>query len=865
MPLDPDILPIFLLEAGDYLTILSRGDSSAEERRRAAHGLRGAAGLVGLDGLARGAARMQDFALAGDEQALQAEVDQARAMLAQVGPDEPAPPPRSDQSPLSPDEPWDAQTAALLLAVFVEEAREHVETITSALMSLEGVGQQRTRAASVELLAGLMRAAHTLKGSAATVGQRSISVGAHMLEELLAWLGQDPGRISRAGSRADLLIQAADVLGSMVTAVEDGQDPVGMLQELQELLAQVQQARPKARPEASPEAEDKAEAAAERRRQERRSQDRRDRNHQRIRVDPRHLDALMDQGGELLIHRTRLERRAEELRTLSLELAAVRRQLHSALADARGPSHHDVRQRLAELEVDLTDRATNLERGTSSLADDCQALRRTSQSLQEQLGRLYLTPISLLHTRLKRPAREMARAQGKQLELIIHDEASEMPRSVVEQITAPLIQLLRNAVVHGIEAPELRLAAGKPAAGRVEISVRFSGDVVYMEVSDDGAGVDPDALRQVLRGRGGLSTRELARLSDEEVLDSIFISGLSTQREADQLAGRGVGLDVVRQHISRLGGDIRLHSQKGQGTRFLIQMPLTTTTAQALLFKAGDQDFGLPVAHVEQVISPDPSQVTISDGAQVLRLPGERLPLLSMARLLGLHVGDAMPADAAQRGLLTVILIRLGDLRFGLSCTRVTGTRQVVLKGLGTLLAPHPLLAAATVRSDSSVTFILDVAFLARAAALAPRGAVKAGPAKEPVTPVPGAKASGARGRTILFCDDSRSVREAVGHLLSTLGHQVELAVDGREAWEKLRLGPYGLLLTDLEMPQLHGLELMARCRAEPSLRDMPIVVLTSRSSTQSRLDALGEGAHSFLAKPVSRSMLKELLEDVLP
>jgi len=853
MALDPDILSIFLLEARGYLSILTGDAATDEEQRRAAHGLKGAAGLAGQEGLAEIAAGMKE--LIGQGGALAAEVERARGILEGMEEKGSATPTATVNE--EPDDPWDEETAALLTAVFVEEAREHVENLTSALMSLERpVGEVDAADLARQdegLLKGLMRAAHTLKGSAATVGQNTISQGAHLMEELLAWLGQDLGRIHQANVSADLLIQAADVLGSMVTAVEADKDPAGMLGELKELVCRIQQ-----------DEEESPEAAEERRRRERRRGDRRGGDLRRIRVDPARLDELMDQGGELLIHRTRLERRAEELRTLSLELATVRRQLHSALADARGPDHRQVRQRLAELEVDLTDRATNLERGTSSLADDCQALRRTSQVLQEQLSRLYLTPISLLHARLQRPAREMARAQGKQLELIIRDEASEMPRSVVEQITTPLVQLLRNAVVHGIEPPEERLARGKPAAGKVEITARFSGDLVYLEVSDDGAGVDPEALREALKGRGGaLSNEELDRLSDEEVLDNVFLSGISTRPEADLLSGRGVGLDLVRQHISQLGGDIRLQSERGKGTRFFIQMPLITTTAQALLFKVGDRDFGLPVAHIEQVLSPTPEQVERRGEGYSLLLGGERLPLLSLWRLLGMTTDGAAgpPSHVPPR----VILVRLGELRFGVTCTRVSGSRQVVLKGMGTLLAPHPLFAAATVRSDSSVTFVLDVAFLARAASLTPQEQDRdAATALKKQILAPTAAAVSSRDRTILFCDDSRSVREAVGHLLSTLGHQVETAADGQEAWEKLRLGPYSLFITDLEMPELHGLELITRCRREPALQAMPIVVLTSRSSAQSRLAALEKGAHSFLAKPVSRAVLKELLDELL-
>ncbi len=846
---------MFIQEAEGYLKILRSPHGPPEEQRRAAHGLKRAAGLVGLVKLAAIADQLREQLRCepgqGRSEALKHALDQAETVLGDLTVPTPEPPD---------EEPWDQETARLLLAVFTEEAREHVESLTSVMLALEQGDSEET----AEQIRGLLRIAHTLKGSAATVGQDEISRGAHQLEELLAWIARAPQSAVKDRGLADLLIQTSDVLGAMVTAAETGQPCGGMLEELEELaeLVRGRLAAPPAEEEGRAVGSTSERRHGDRRGDERRWEGRRQKDPPLIKVDPARLDQLMDQGGELLIHRTRLERRVEELRALSVELAMVRRQLHSALSDTRGPGHRDIRQRLTELEVDLADRAANLERGTSSLADDCEALRRTSQSLRGQLGRLYLTPISLLHARLKRPLREMARAQGKQLELVIIDEASEMPRSIVEQITAPLIQLLRNAVVHGIEAPAQRIAGGKPPTGRVEVTVRHRGDVVYLEVSDDGAGVDPETVRQALRRRGNLSSEDLEHMSDEDLLDSIFLSGFSTREEPDQLAGRGVGLDVVRQHIGRLGGDIRLSSELGQGTRFFIQMPLTTATAQALLFKAGDLDFGLPLAHVDQVLIPSPEQVEQEGQAMGLRIKGTWLPLLSLGRLMG----TAPPAPRKSEVPKVAILIRLGELRFGIACSRVVGTREIVLKGLGSLLAPHPLLAAATVRSDSSVTFVLDVAFLARAAAMAHQAAIPApsgggsgrgsGPSKIGAEP---------RLSTILLADDSRSVREAVGHLLRTMGYQVDLAVDGREAWEKLRQGPYGLLLTDLEMPEIHGLELIARCRGESSLREMPIVVLTSRSSADSRLEALKRGAESFLAKPVSKKVLQEQLEGLLP
>ncbi len=835
MTLDPEILPIFLKEAEGYLDLLRDAEADLDRRRHAAHGLKGAAALVGLDDVAALALEIQDALASGAPVArtldrLQREL---RGHAESLAPAQPV------------EEPWDDETARLLLEVFVEEAQEQMESLAEAALALE-----RREGDPTEQVQGMLRTAHTLKGSAATVGQAQISRAAHCLEELLA-----SPQLSRDGDEdhhalADQLLRGCDVLCSMVSAARQGQDQGDWLTQMQDLARAGQG--------------DGDEQEQERRRRERRGQERRQAARRQedpgwIKIDPARLDQLVDLGGELLIQRTRLQRRVEELRRVSLELATVRRQLNSALSDSRGAGHRAVRERLRELEVDLADRATNLERGSSALVDDCEALRRTGRSLRAQLGQLYLTPISLLYTRLQRTLREMARDQGKQIELVITDESSEMARSVVEGITAPLIHLLRNAVVHGIEQPQERVARGKPPAGRVEISAHHSGGVVYLEVRDDGAGIDPAALRQALREGGHLSDKDLLRLSDEDLLDTTFISGVSTRERADQLAGRGVGLDVVRQHISRLGGDIRLRSTPGAGTRFLIQMPMSTATAQALLFRAADLDLGLPLAHVEQVVLPAEGQVQQDGEGLRLQLEQGALPLLPLERILGPPGHQAAPL-AGER---PAILIRLGKLRFAVACDRVVGTREIVLKGFGSLLGPHPLLAAATVRSDSSVTFVLDVAFLARAAALAHQGAGEGPDAAQDANERPADRFGPGEG-AILLVDDSRSVREAVGHLLRTLGHQVELAADGLEAWEKLRQGRFRLLLTDLEMPEIHGLELITRCRATEAMARMPIVVLTSRSSAFSRLEALKRGAEGFLAKPVSKRILQEQLEKLL-
>ena len=850
MHLDPEILRIFLDEADSYLQRIKDRASSREQRLRAALGLRGTAAQLGLDQLNE-ATRRIERSLSDDDDAdlthglrqawelldsmvlARAPVDAAAAGASASG--RPGVAPAAADQGIQLDEEWDPQTAQMIRQLFAEEAQDHLEAIISGLMGLEGGDPGNPRA----LLEEMLRKAHTLKGSAATVGLHRISRAAHLLEECLVAIKER--HVAPDGAVVDQMIQAADTIRDMVSATPE---------QAQTLLLELQQELQAGGAVAGTRRPTQSKPPTDRRQDERRGSP--DRRHEEatVRVDVGRLDQLMNTTGELVIDRTRIERRVEELRDLARDVSTVRRELHRVLAGL-GSLAAAEQEQVSGLEGALADAASNLDRSTSSLNEDSEALRRTTGSLQEHLTQIRMIPIRWLHARLLRPLREMARSQGKQAELIIRDEATEVDRSLVAQITDPLIHLVRNAVAHGIETPDQRQQQGKPPVGHIEITARHHGDVVFLEVQDDGAGIDPALLRQTIRQRGEMDQRVLDALGDDEVLDIIFTSGFTTRAAADQLSGRGLGLDVVRQNIGQLGGDIRVRSRPGQGTRFTIQMPMTTAIAQALLFKAGDQVYAIPVAHVAETQMAEPGEMEEQQDQCRLRTRHGWIPLLHLHRVLGLSAPVPLQpraATAGARAALPVIIIRLGEMRFGITCSRVVGPREIVLKGLGSLLAPHPMLAAATISGSNKVQFVLDVAFLAQAAL----AGVGAGPTRRPPTgPQPPAA-----GAIILLVDDSRTVREAVAHMLRRAGLRVELAADGRQAWDKLQIRAYDLLLTDLEMPRLHGLELISRCRQSPLLAHLPIVVLSSRSTTESRGQALRKGADAFLAKPVNRRML---------
>jgi chemotaxis protein histidine kinase CheA/ActR/RegA family two-component response regulator len=593
-----------------------------------------------------------------------------------------------------------------------------------------------------------------------------------------------------------------------------------------------------------------------------------------VRVDVKWLDQLMNSVGELVIDRTRVERRVEDLRALARDLAVSRRALHTALGDLRSRATEAAVTRLREVDVEVADAVTSLERATAALSEDSEALRRSTHALQDALAQVRMMPIHWLHARLQRPLRGMARSQGKLVELTIDDESSEMDRSTAEQVSDSLLQLVRNAVAHGIEPPAVREARGKPPVGRIRISARHVGDFVYVDVEDDGAGIDVDELRRALAAQGRVEPAALAAASAEEVLEHIFDPGFSTRTRAELLAGRGVGLDLVRQGIASLGGSIQVGSRPGCGTRFTLQVPMSTAIAQALLFKVGEPVYALPVSHVVETLYADPADLREDPqrGSEVQTRQGW-LPLLHLHALLGGEFGlPAAPPSARGPELplqrvsnpgaplaplagpptqarQAVIVAQFANVRFGLTCTRVIGPREIVLKPIGRLLADLPLYASATISGSSKVQFVLDVASLARLAACGAqaRSAVELAPA------APGPTSASVR---ILLADDSRAIREAVGHILRGAGYSVDVAADGWEAWERLQLRCYDLLVTDLEMPRLHGYELIARCRESSALARMPIVVLTSRTAELNREGALARGASAFIAKPVNRRLV---------
>ena len=851
MPVDADILPTFLEEAAGYVEVLRRHETAEMGAlHQAAHSLKGAAAMLGLTRLEGHARRLEEQlrqgqvdALPGALGAIEGQLEHLRRSGTEL--EEPGPPPTTgDASVLEED--WDPETAAMLRDLFADEAAEHMEAITAAMMRL---GRQPTDRSPIQ---DVLRKAHTLKGSASTVGLPRISEAAHQLEERLVELEGEP----LSGAVVTQLHRAVEQLRRMVEGTRGGDASAEQLELLTSRLRQAGSGG-RAAPDALPardvrplgrEAREGWDRLPPRRRaisrpDRRVGLSRRQDDVLRVRVDVNRLDFLMNAVGELVIQRTRIEQRVEELKGLARDMTISRRDLHAALANVT--ESDPALTRIREVDVEVADAVSNLERAAAFLEEDSEALRRTTHTLQESLTEVRMMPIRWLHARLQRPMRELAAVQDKLVELITDDESTEMDRLVFEQITDPLIHLIRNAVAHGVETPEQRAAAGKPEVGQIRVGARQKGDLVIVEVEDDGAGLDSAALRGALSKR--VSPEAVERMSDAEVTEAIFATGFTTRARADRLAGRGMGLDVVRRNIADMGGEIQVSSTPGRGTRFTIRMPITTAIIQALLFKVGEPVYAIPVGYVVETLFVDPpTGVKEIEGQLHVQARGRWIPLLQLhdvlggdtpLPLVGSRDGQRRPTTARQ----PVMVLIYGDQQFGVSCTRVVGPREIVLKQLGPVLAGLPLFSGATISGSSKVQFVLDVAVLARLAS-------------HPHAPL----AEPSPSKRVLVVDDSRSVRAAVGHILRMAGYSVDVAADGWEAWERLQVRSYDLLLTDLEMPRLHGHDLIARCRRGGPLASLPILVLTSRTAEGNRERSLRLGANDFLPKPINRRLVLE-------
>jgi chemosensory pili system protein ChpA (sensor histidine kinase/response regulator) len=587
----------------------------------------------------------------------------------------------------------------------------------------------------------------------------------------------------------------------------------------------------------------------------------------RVRADV--IDRLVNQAGEVSISRSRVEngvaglqqslseltenvtRLRSQLRELEIQAET---QINSQMAQSaeRGfdPLEFDRFTRLQELSrmiaetvADVATVQQNLTRGVEQAGNDLLLQSRLTRDLQQDLMRVRMVQFGSIAERLYRVTRQAAKEVDKRVSLDIRGGSVEIDRGVLEKMAAPFEHLLRNAIVHGIESRSQRLAAGKTETGELTVEIRQEGNEVVIQFTDDGQGLDLERIRRKAEASG--LVHDGAALSDAELRELIFHPGFSTAQEITELAGRGIGMDIVRSEASGLGGRVSMDSQRGRGTTFMVRLPLTLAVTQVVVLTTGGNTYAVPSVLVEQVqqLKAAPLADAYAQGAVSWR--GEQVPLYFLSELLG----DSSVAPVTQQ-YSPLLILKSGDRRVAVHVDEVVGNREVVVKNIGPQLARMPGVAGATVLGSGDIVLILDPVPLAQRLVeverLAPREAqAPHAPRAQPI---------------VMVVDDSLTVRRVTQRLLTREGYQVMLAKDGVDALEQLQTVTPHLMLVDIEMPRMDGFDLTRNVRDDIRTRHIPIIMITSRTATKHRNYAVELGVNEYLGKPYRETDLLEFV-----
>jgi len=462
-----------------------------------------------------------------------------------------------------------------------------------------------------------------------------------------------------------------------------------------------------------------------------------------------------------------------------------------------------------------------------------------------------MVPLYSVSERLYRVVRQAARDLGKRAQLDIQGGDIEIDRGVLEKIVAPIEHLLRNSIAHGLETPDERSRTGKPEYGEVRLSARHEGNEMVLSISDDGRGLDLDRIRTKAVERGLLDPGVEAGQS--QLANMIFVPGFSTAEEVTQIAGRGVGMDVVKNEIAGLGGRIEITTEAGKGVSFTIYLPLTLAVTQAVIITANKHEYALPATLVEQVQELKPEQLTAALQARAIEWRGNSYPLFYLPHLLG--QGDAL--HEIQR-FNVVVLMKSGASHAAVLIDTIEGTREVVVKNIGPQVSRVTGIAGATVRGDGKVILILNPVPLAIRALNMPVDTIQV------QMPEVLAAEEAMQAPLVMVVDDSLTVRKITSRLMTREGYRVETAKDGVDALEKMHDIMPDVVLLDVEMPRMDGFELARVMRNDERLKSVPIIMITSRTADKHRNHAMEIGVNVYLGKPFQEAVLLSHIAELL-
>ncbi|AJP50878.1 hybrid sensor histidine kinase/response regulator [Pseudomonas simiae] len=733
---------------------------------------------------------------------------------------------------MTPDQMRDAS----LLELFSLEADAQTQVLSAGLLALE---RNPTQADQLE---ACMRAAHSLKGAARIVGvDAGVSVS-HVMEDCLV-IAQE-SRLYLQPEHIDALLQGTDLLMRIATPGNNvGPADIEAYVALMERLLDPSQAPVKAPPPEPvpvvealpPEPEPAPPVVAEPPRHNKRMTEGGERV---LRVTAERLNSLLDLSSKSLVETQRLKPYLASLQRLKRIQSQSVRALDTLDGQLKTENLNlEAQEALADTRRLLSEAQALLAEKTAELDEFGWQAGQRAQVLYDTALACRMRPFADVLAGQVRMVRDLGRSLGKQVRLEIEGDKTQVDRDVLEKLEAPLTHLLRNAVDHGIEMPEQRLLAGKPAEGLIRLRASHQAGLLVLELSDDGNGVDLERLRGTIVDRH-LSPLETAqRLSEEELLTFLFLPGFSLRDKVTEVSGRGVGLDAVQHMVRQLRGAVVLEQTAGQGSRFHLEVPLTLSVVRSLVVEVGEEAYAFPLAHIERMCDLAPDDIVQLEGRQHFWHEGRHVGLVAASQLLQRPTGQN-PSDT-----LKVVVIRERDAVYGIAVERFIGERTLVVLPLDDRLGKVQDISAGALLDDGSVVLIVDVEDMLRSVdKLLNTGRLERIARRSQ-------QSTEAPRKRVLVVDDSLTVRELQRKLLLNRGYEVAVAVDGMDGWNALRSEDFDLLITDIDMPRMDGIELVTLLRRDSRLQSLPVMVVSYKDREEDRRRGLDAGADYYLAK----------------
>ena len=695
-----------------------------------------------------------------------------------------------------------------LVQDFLVETNEIIENLDHDLVELE------SNQNDLELLNKIFRGAHTMKGSSSFLGFNKLADLTHHAEDILNKLRKGEMVVTR--EIMDTLLEFVDKTKQIISDIENGTDTADATSVINDLKlasdgklvgkkpaaaqGQASSAAPAA-PKAAPKQDNKVTHQATQ-------------VEQTIRVDVSRLDSLVNLVGELVLSRNRLSQIAGEL-------------------ENKFDNEYLVEQ----------------------LLDVTSAIGMNTTELQLAIMKTRMIAIGKVFNKFPRVVRDIARDTGKEIDLIIQGEETELDKQVIESIGDPLLHMIRNSCDHGVETPDVRLAKGKPRMGTVLLSAYHEGNHVVIEIKDDGAGMDPDKLKRKAMEKGVITLDEANNMDDKQAYGLIFKPGFSTAEKITNISGRGVGMDVVRTNIEKLNGIITIDSKINEGSTFYLKLPLTLAIIQALLVEVAGETFAIPLASVVETVRITNEEIHSFEGREVLKL---RDRVLSLVRL-----DEAFALDELEQDEIYVVVVALAEKQLGFIVDKLIGQEEIVIKSLGEYLGGNPGIAGATITGDGRVRLILDVSGVIEVAQNMPRRIrnVKKLSNNKRAVQVQPKKTNAIK---VLICDDSSTDRKICKKVLESQDwiETVE-APSAKDALNLLdRDKGIDLVISDIMMPDMDGFRFSRSIREKGY--EVPIIAVSARMEPSDRKKMSASGINAFVQKPINQQLLVDKIDELI-